>query len=130
MIIVKGQVEILTGDEYNIIETHQIKRRCRPDNEPLIIWGLNIDNQLTFEADVAQLPQDLDTLYEIILTGAAVMVIGVKRSVYTPEYVDQLKESIVWYNERGLKTLDVVIFDEKPLGLVSCVSDRMIIWGM
>lgn len=130
MLIIKGQVEMLVGESYNVTNTHQIRSKYTTMGDGVVIWGINKDNVLTYEEELPQLMGDVGRLYDIVLTGSLILVVGVKRSSYTPEFKQELREGLKWYSDRGIKTMDVVILEEKMLGLVKGESDRTILWGV
>lgn len=130
MLVVRGQLEMLVGEVLTLTDTHQIRRRYNTSpGEGVIIWGVNKDNVLTYEDTAMQLEGDVSRLYDIILSGAVVLIIGVKKEVYTNEFKQGLREGIQWYQERGVKTLDGVVLESKALGIIGAVSDATLLWG-
>lgn len=131
MLIVKGQIEVLVGERLTLTNTHQIRRRYNTSpEEGVIIWGVNNDNVLTYEETVSQLEPSKERLYNILLTGATVLIIGVKKEFYKDDFKQGLRGGINWYHNRGLKTLDGVVLEQKALGLIGAVSDATMLWGV
>lgn len=131
MLIVKGQIEVLVGERLTLTNTHQIRSRYNTSpEEGVIIWGVNNDNVLTYEETVSQLEPSKERLYNILLTGATVLIIGVKKEFYKDDFKQGLREGINWYHNRGLKTLDGVVLEQKALGLIGAVSDATMLWGV
>lgn len=130
MLIIKGQVEMLVGESYNVANTHQIREHYNQSDEGLTIWGINQDQVLTYSENLPQLDGDINRFYDIVLSGAVIIVIGVKRGVYTDTYKQELKEALNIYSGRGIKTMDVVVLEQKLPGLVTAKSDKAILWGV